>query len=168
MADESYPDGVIASLKKVGDTIGGLVKRNFDMGIEDIQRSPGWYPVSPTGFTNACATRLSYVLNHSGAPIPTSHLWSTVTGADHKNYIFRVRDMRTYLPHAFGPPEIDKGEGATAEDFAGKRGIMVFDVNFADASGHATLWDGERAVDEDYFHPRTGLTLLGVRLWVCP
>ena len=166
--DESYPDGVIKSLQTVGDKIGGGVKKNFDMGIEDIRNSTASYPVSPSGFTNACATRLSYLLNYSGFPIGINGLWQTVSGADHKNYIFRVRDMKTFLPHTFGKPDIDKRPRSQPEDFAGKKGIIVFDVHFSDASGHATLWDGTKAVDEDYSNPRPGAALQGVRLWVCP
>ncbi len=35
VADETYPDGVIASLSEVGGKIGGTVKKNFDQGIAD-------------------------------------------------------------------------------------------------------------------------------------
>ena len=76
--------------------------------------------------------------------------------------------MKTFLPHTFGKADIEKGLRARPEDFSGKKGIIVFDVTFADASGHVTLWNGSKAVDEDYFHPRPGANLLGVRLWVCP
>jgi Type VI secretion system (T6SS), amidase effector protein 4 len=166
---ENYPDGVAASLRKVGEKIGGHVKMNFDKGALEIEQNPDPrnYPAHPVGFTNACATRLSYVLNYSGVPIPKSNLWESVSGADHKNYIYKVKGIKTFLLQTFGEPDIQKGFGARPGDFTGKKGIIVFDVAFPDASGHATLWNGVRAVDEDYFSPRSGIQLGGVRLWVC-
>ena len=167
-ADESYPNGVIASLKIVGDKIGGHVKTNFDLGVKDIQDHPTQYPTQPIGFTNACATRLSYVLNYNGIHVPKSPLWKSVTGADHNNYIYQVDGMRVFLQQTFGDPDIKEGTTARPEDFKGKKGIMVFDLHFSDASGHATLWNGTKAIDEDFFHPRAGLTLSAVKLWECP
>jgi hypothetical protein len=168
--DTSYPDGTIASLRKVGDAIGGAVKKNIDMGIEDIQNSPGSFPVAPEGFTNACATRLSYVLNRAGSRIPKSKLWNSVTGADHGNYIYRlIPDMETYLLHALGKPDLKMGPDARLDNFKGKKGILFFRiVGFKDAGGHVTLWDGHKAIDEDYFFLRPPLSLASVRLWVCP
>jgi hypothetical protein len=166
-ANETYPEGVIESLQKVGDRIGGHVKLNFDLGIKDIRDHPDQYPTHPAGFTNACATRMSYVLNYCGVHIAKSSLWQTVTGADNNNYIYRVEGIRAFLLHTFGDADIVKGPTARIEDFQGKKGIMVFDLNFSDASGHATLWNGRNAVDEDYFHPRPGLSLGAVRLWLC-
>ena len=167
--NSQYPAGTIADLKKIGDRIGGTVKRNFDQGVLDIQGSPGSFPAAPKGFTNGCATRMSYVLNHCGVPVPHLH-GATVTGADHKNYIFRVKDMQHFIPREFGKPDLHKGPEATQLDFAGKRGIIIFSVHWKDATGHVTLWNGQDAVDEAYFTPgsRHGAPLLGVSLWVCP
>lgn len=167
--DQSYPQGVIKSLAKVGDKIGGAVKRNFDQGIQDIQNSPGSYPAAPTGFTNGCATRMSYCLNNSGVPI-AKIAGQTVTGADDKNYIYRVRQMEAFIGERFGSPDISKGSQAIRADFAGKKGIIAFGVPFSDASGHVTLWNGQQAADEDYFEAgsRHGLPLIGARLWICP
>jgi hypothetical protein len=111
---------------------------------------------------------MSYVLNSTGVNIPKSPLWKSVTGADNKNYIYQVEGMRAFLLQTFGEPDIDRGATARPEDFKGKKGIIIFDVHFTDASGHATLWDGTKAVDEDYFHPRPGAALSRVRLWQCP
>ena len=168
-ADHSYPDGVIKSLAKVGDKIGGAIKRNFDLGIQDIRNSRGGFPNNPTGFTNGCATRMSYCLNYSGLPVSKID-GQTVTGADHKNYIFRVRQMVSFISDQLGKPDISKGPAATRSDFSGKKGIIAFGVPFADASGHVTLWDGQQAADEDYFdaNSRHNLPLIDARLWVCP
>ena len=168
-ADHSYPEGTIKSLAKVGDKIGGAVKRNFDLGIQDIRASPGSYPANPTGFTNGCATRMSFCLNYSGLPVPQID-GQTVTGADGKNYIYRVRQMVAFIGERLGSPDITKGPEATRADFAGKTGIIAFGVPFADATGHVTPWNGQNAADEDYFDPasRHGLPLIGARLWICP
>ncbi len=169
VSQEPYPVGTIKNLTRIGDKIGGAVKKNFDLGIADIQSSPGAYPVHPLGFTNGCATRMSYILNYSGVSIPRLPD-GTITGADHKNYIFRVADIKAFLPQRFGAPDIAKDSTAGAADFAGRKGIIAFDVQFTDASGHVTLWDGKQAVDEDYFDAasRHGAKLSGVSLWLCP
>jgi hypothetical protein len=168
-SDHSYPAGVITSLAKIGNKIGGAVKRNFDLGIENIRSSPGNFPANPTGFTNGCATRMSYCLNYGGLPVAKID-GQTVTGADHKNYIFRVRQMVSFITERLGSPDITKGPEATRSDFIGRKGIIAFGVPFSDASGHVTLWDGQQAADEDYFDAtsRHNLPLIDSRLWICP
>lgn len=131
-----YGDGIVAT---VGTTIGGKVGQNIELGIKDPN----------TGFTNACAIRMSYSLNYSGIPI-TRGPWSTVSGGDNKWYIYRVRDLLLYLKQNFGAPD-KTVKAPKPNDFAGLRGILVFDVNWSDASGHATLWDGMSCSDHCYF-----------------
>jgi len=169
MNSGGYPRGTIADLRRIGDKIGGAVKANFDAGIKDIEGSPGGFPPHPLGFTNGCATRMSYVLNYDGVHIPQIS-GETVTGADKKNYIFRVRTMDSFLSRTFGKPDIAKGANSVPTDFRGKKGIIAFAVQFSDASGHITLWNGEAAVDEAYFTPETrhGAAMLGAKLWICP
>lgn len=60
------------SITNVGKIIGGKVKQNIELGVKD--------PIH--GFTNACAIRMSYSLNYSGATVPRGS-WKTVSGADH-------------------------------------------------------------------------------------
>ncbi len=168
-ADHTYPEGVIKGLQKIGNKIGGAVERNFDLGVQNIRNSPGSFPTNPTGFTNGCATRMSYCLNYSGLPVSRIE-GQTVTGADHKNYIFRVKQMVSFLSDQLGAPDISKGLEAMRNDFISRKGIIAFGVPFSDASGHVTLWDGQRAADEDYFDPasRHNLPLIDARLWICP
>lgn len=45
---------------------------------------------------------------------------------------------------------------------AGKKGIIVFDVSFSDATGHADLWNGEKCAYNDYFDRASK-----VYLWIC-
>jgi hypothetical protein len=131
-----YGSGTVAS---VGTMIGGKVLANIQLG----QKNPN------VGFTNACAIRMSYSLNHAGVHI-THGVWKTVTGADGRQYIFRVRDLLKFLTQRFGDPDrIVKNP--TPESFTAMKGILVFAVDWADASGHATLWDGVTCSDHCYF-----------------
>ena len=131
-----YADGKVTS---VGNKIGGKVKQNIDLGVTD-----------PTlGFTNACALRMSYALNYSGMSIPRGN-WKTVSGADNKWYIYRVKDLLTYINHSLGKP--DKViKNPKPQDFSGLQGILIFNVSWSDATGHATLWDGQTCSDHCYF-----------------
>ncbi len=122
------------SVKAVGDLIGGKVKQNIDAGT----------------FTNACALRMSYVLNMSGDVISLQD-GASVTGADGKRYMFRVRDLRQYLLKHFGKPDLTVNN-PEAKDLAGMQGIVAFDIEgWSDASGHVTLWDGATCSDHCYF-----------------
>ncbi|WP_225318659.1 type VI secretion system amidase effector protein Tae4 [Cellvibrio sp. KY-GH-1] len=131
-----YADGKVTS---VGNKIGGKVKQNIDLGVQDPR----------LGFTNECALRMSYSLNYSGISIPRGS-WNTVSGGDNKWYIFRVRDIVSFLNNSFGKP--DKTiETPKPKDFSALKGILVFNVNWSDATGHATLWDGSTCSDHCYF-----------------
>ena len=64
------------NVAKVGEKIGGNVGVNIDIGVTDPKH----------GFTNACAIRMSYVLNYTGAKISRGS-WATVSGKDKNWYI---------------------------------------------------------------------------------
>lgn len=131
-----YADGKVIS---VGNKIGGKVKQNIDLGIKD----------ATLGFTNACALRMSYALNYSGIGI-TRGSWQTVSGGDMKWYIFRVKDIIKFLNSSFGKP--DKTiKSPKPQDFSKMQGIIIFNVNWSDATGHVTLWDGSICSDHCYF-----------------
>ena len=70
-----------------------------------------------------------------------------VSGADGRQYIFRVNDMMKYLEFVFGKP--DKSVRSPKEsDFSGLKGIIVVKGRgWGNASGHITLWDGSRCSD---------------------
>lgn len=139
-----YGDGKVAT---VGKKIGGKVGANIELGEKDPN----------LGFTNACAIRMSYSLNYSGSPIVRG-AWSTVTGGDRKSYIYRVKDLLTYLRQKFG--SADKTvKNPKPTDFAGLKGILVFEVDWNDASGHATLWDGSVCSDHCYFPVARGASI---------
>jgi hypothetical protein len=133
---EVYGDGQVLS---VGKKIGGKVQENLELGAKE----------PALGFTNACAIRMSYTLNHSGISIGGGP-WKTVSGADGKQYIYRLSDLRAFLLHTFGRP--DKTiKHPRPNSFAQMAGILVFTVHWSDASGHATLWDGRVCSDHCYF-----------------
>ena len=127
------------SLANVGATIGGKVEANIRLGATNPS----------LGFTNGCAIRMSYSLNHSGVFI-TNGEWKTSSGSDGRRYIFRVRDLRKFLMQRFGNPDHTSATPSPTV-FSGMKGILVFTVDWADASGHATLWDGTMCADHCYF-----------------
>ncbi len=86
---------VNVDVAQVGELIGGNVGVNIDMGVREPMK----------GFTNACAIRMSYVINYSGIRI-TRGVWKTVSGADKKWYIYRVKDLLIYLHEKFGKPDL--------------------------------------------------------------
>ncbi|MDU4092083.1 MAG: T6SS effector amidase Tae4 family protein, partial [Pantoea sp.] len=82
------------SVSKVGEKIGGNVGLNIALGEKDPNQ----------GFTNACAIRMSYVLNYTGSKINRG-AWKTVSGKDKNWYIFRVRDFLKYMYEVYGQPD---------------------------------------------------------------
>ncbi|MDX1529748.1 MAG: type VI secretion system amidase effector protein Tae4 [Gammaproteobacteria bacterium] len=125
-----YGDG---SLQHVSQELGGKVAANIDGGI----------------FENACAIRMSYVLNQSGYPVTSAH-GATVSAADNSKYLFRVRDLEKHLRQRFGKPEVDGP--ARERDLAGDPGLLLFTVGgWSNATGHATVWNGRSCADRCYF-----------------
>ena len=126
-----YGDG---SLQHVASFLGGKVKTNIDGEF----------------FKNACAIRMSYVLNKSGASIP-SMPGKTVSGSDSSQYIYKVKDLVDFLRLKMGTPDkMIKNPKPT--DLDGVSGLIVFEVaGWSDATGHATLWNGAQCADHCYF-----------------
>ena len=123
-------------VRAVGKLIGGNVQVNIEM---------------PDGFENACAIRMSYVLNKTGFPIRKTSKFRMVSGGDRQQYIYRVDDMLAYLEQHLGRP--DKTVHAPRPvAFAKMRGILVVKGHgWSGAQGHATLWDGQQCVDRCHF-----------------
>jgi hypothetical protein len=91
----------------------------------------------------------------------------TVKGGDGLNYALRVAEMRKWLPTALGQPDFDHAKKA-AEAFdksklAGMKGIIAFNIPFADATGHLDAWDGGKFSSEykasDYWTRATRITV---------
>lgn len=121
------------TVREVGKKIGGAVQKNTEM---------------PTGgFENACPIRMSYVLNHTGFPIPKSSQYATVSGRDNRQYIYRLNDMMTYLERTLGKPD-KTVKSSQQSDFAGLKGIiLVKGHGWGNARGHVTLWNGSVCSD---------------------
>ena len=127
------------SSAKVANVIGGYVEVN----INNPDPSQRW--------TNTCAVRMSYVLNQAGLLIPPIPR-ETVSGADKRQYFFRVKDLIAFLKYRWGRPESVKYP-TSSDNLAGRKGLILFEVSgWSDAQGHATLFDGRICYDHCYFN----------------
>lgn len=149
-----HPDGRRRTAKEIGDYLGGKVKVNFDAEY----------------FTNACAIRLSYVLNYTGNPIKSGNdrsSGSPMFGIKKPWYFFRVKPMRRHLVEIFGNAEVDARDDF-AMKLADRKGIICFEgTGFNDATGHLTLWNGATCCDKCYFGPldHPSFVPTRIRLW---
>lgn len=138
---EVYND-IGKDVPSVGTLIGGKV----DFNINKLTPAQG-------RFENACAIRMSYVLNKSGSKVPYI-MGKTVSGKNGNWYIYTVENLKSYLINTLGKPDIEV-KTPKPIDFKNKKGILVFDVNWLDATGHATIWDGINCSDKCYFPKAT-------------
>jgi hypothetical protein len=141
-------DSIGGTVEAVGRKIGGKVDYNINRLPENQK------------FKNACAIRLSYVLNKTGfkiLQIPNE----TVSGKEGNWYIYRVKTMMTHLEKTFGAPDFTY-IAPTPEKLSANRGILVFEVDgWNDATGHATIWNGIGCSDKCYFEKAKK-----VHLWI--
>lgn len=149
----NYPAGTVDSVKKL---IGG--------GVD-----------SPT-IHDTCAIRMSRALNVSGIPIPgkAPGLY-TVAGNYGWHYAIRMQELKHWLQHYFGPPQVVESKPVSRTRFEGIKGIIAFDITFGlnpdrrtRALGHLDLWDGKNYTHEsedprDYFAMATKVVL-----WLAP
>jgi hypothetical protein len=128
------------SAAKAAQVIGGNVAKNIGN------------PNAAQRWSNTCAVRMSYILNQSGLVIPTI-AGKTVSGADRRQYFFRVKDLIAFLQQRWGKPEIVNYPPSGGGTLAGKKGIVLFEVSgWSDAAGHATLYNGSGCYDHCYFN----------------
>ena len=126
--------------EKVGRIIGGYVEKNIN-NPDPRQR-----------WTNTCAVRMSYILNEAGLIIPKTP-GQTVSGADKRQYFFRVRSLIEFLKYQWGVPDVVDYPPSGGGVLAGKKGLVLFEVTgWSDAQGHATLFDGITCYDHCYFN----------------
>ncbi len=113
-------------MAQVGLLIGGKVQHNIAERI----------------FENACPIRMSYVLDYTGVPIPSSG-YNVVSGADRRWYMYRVKEIMTFLERSFGAADKVK-EAPAPHDFTNMKGILlVRGSGWNNAVGHVTLWNGQ-------------------------
>ena len=101
--------------------------------------------VDAAWIVNTCAIRMSRGLNLSGVLVPKNFQGlATVKGGDGLRYALRVREMRSWFNYKFGKPDFEVKKKAGVEwdrsVWAGKYGIIAFDIAFADATGHLDAW----------------------------
>lgn len=132
-------DDIGKSVSAVGTKIGGKV----DFNINEV-------PIGKGRFENACAIRLSYVLNNNGVKIPYI-TGQTVSGKDGYWYIYKVSTLIKFLRKKFGEPDVTF-KNPSQISFSKHKGILVFEVDsWDDATGHATIWNGSNCSDKCYF-----------------
>ena len=125
---------------KVAQVIGGYVAKN----INNPNPAQRW--------ENTCAVRMSYILGEAGLALPRTR-GKTVSGADKRQYFFRVRDLIAFLTQQWGEAEAVEYPAAGGGILAGRQGIILFEVSgWSDAQGHATLFDGLSCYDHCYFN----------------
>lgn len=141
---------------KVAQVIGG----NVAININNPNPLQQW--------KNTCAVRMSYILNESGTIIPATPQ-QTVSGADKRQYFYRVANLIRFLEFRWGKPEIITYP-TSAEQMAGNKGLILFEVSgWSDAQGHATLFDGRFCYDHCYFNsPEASYRTDRANFWSLP
>ena len=127
----------LSETNNIWQLIGGKVLLNAQSGI----------------FNNSCAIRLSHALNKTGELIPYINE-QTSSGKNPPKwwYIYRVKQMKSYLTQKYGAPVVYKRRDKFVK--CAPKGILLLEAVWSDASGHATLWDGKNTIDksDDYFN----------------
>ncbi|MDR2018876.1 MAG: type VI secretion system amidase effector protein Tae4 [Syntrophobacterales bacterium] len=94
-----------------------------------------------------------------------------MTGADRRNYFFRVRDLIDFLRTEWGAPD-KVVRYPHPSDLEGEQGIITFTVTgWSDAGGHATLYDGRSrsCYDSCYFYEKEAAhTTTQANFWSLP
>lgn len=154
------------TLRSLHTFIGGALVKNIE--------AQGF---GPNG--NTCAVRMSRALNYAHFPISAkqakAHKISTMTGADGKLYIYRVRELKVYLEAVLGVTPIKVFKDFD-KAFMGRQGVVVFEVSgWRSAGGHIALWNGKEFREDshdDYRNqrddPATAInegTTTGMTLW---
>jgi hypothetical protein len=166
---QNYPDPRSIGVAAVKHLIGG--------GADDTKPGTDHWLGGENGDT--CTLRMSRALNRACLPVP-AHFpgLRTVRGNDGLRYAFAVQELHAWLKSALGQPDIlVKGKPVKRDQFAGKKGIILFDIVFglnADgvtrAMGHTDLWDGRTFYDEldGISNPRRDFFAIadGVSLWL--
>jgi hypothetical protein len=158
------------------------LKRGYPTGIDPTKvKADIGGEVEEKWITNSCVIRMSKAFNYCGraeCKIPNSHSLLTVKGEDGLRYAMRVQEFVDFLRDNYGPPDLVRtGSNIKKAPFLNKIGIITWRVNgWTDATGHFTLWDGQKGLyvgNHDYFAMPTdkpdggGEWLTKVELWKC-
>lgn len=153
LAAEKYE--LVSDLDDLIRTAGGFLEKNYASG----------------GFFNGCSSRISFVVEQTGCPIPRIP-GQTVSGSNGEQYIYRLRSLVPFLEKAYGPPDCEWRYGKLTKNSKPElcqdptaKGIVVevFKPRLTTtAYGHAFI--GSPDDDESY----TGKYLDVVMLWILP
>lgn len=121
--------------------IGGMVEVNGNL------------PLDQGRWTNACTVRLSHMLNKAGHKIKRQSDNKSVSGGvspdgQKDQYIYRLRDLESYLVSVWGEPDLAINDGS-ADTFSlpARPGLLVMDFPGSTFNGHTTIWNGAGSVD---------------------
>lgn len=132
------------------------LKEFYPLGhASDVKRLIGG-KVDADWITNTCAIRMSRCLNYGGLKIPRGVGLSVVSGSDKLWYAYRVKELSRWLKTMLGTPDLSvpwAKQTTAPEPMIGKRGIMVIEANWSDATGHFTLWNETACVDDSWYFP---------------
>ncbi|ETD73052.1 hypothetical protein V757_00675 [Pelistega indica] len=96
---------------------------------------------------NTCASRLSIAFNRGGWPINAAVAASvgarTLKTADGSHIIYNVEELGKYLAKRLGKSSKPDTTIPFDSEIKGKRGIIVFKVNWRNATGHIALFNGQ-------------------------
>lgn len=117
-------------------------------------------------YMNSCTVRVSHALNKSGHKIRPIENTVALKGQNGLPIYYKLLHLLKYLRSVFGKPEVaiklPKPEAMSLMDKKNKlmdrKGIIAFIIDFDDASGHFTLWDGKEIAggnsSSDYYFQR--------------
>ena len=145
------------------------LRKNYPDGDPEIVKRNIGGKVDAAWITNTCAIRMSRAFNYSGVLIPSQlDALRVLSGFDRMWYAYRMRELKSWIELSFGEPNIVKNKpdnGHISRDsFMTVHGVIAFDIDFEDASGHLDLWDGTSYIHQstdprDYFKMATKVVL---------
>ncbi len=134
---------------------------NYPLGSSEEVKNEIGGKVNYPWIKNTCAIRMSRALNYSGYPIPKTGR-KTISGADKKQYFYRIADLKKYIVSKFGQSNYTFEKPLNQPELLQLQGIIIFDVNFSDATGHITLLNkGKSCINNDDYFDRANF----VEIW---
>ncbi len=143
--DRNYPrydkgevDPNAYSSRELYEMLGGNLELNYD--------------ANPSDFQNTCAVRISHVLNKAGHLIPFESSQTISSSSRPKRwYYYRTIKLKKYIERTYKKADVYKGNFMDNYfSVFGRKGIIFFDINWSDASGHFTLFNGTNTVGGNY------------------
>src|SRR5690606_35455904 len=131
---------------------------------------------NPSGYSNACAIRVSRALNYSGVIVPNIS-GQTEKGADNKNYFLSAKNLNAWMEKTFGKPTgsnrlTGAQGGINGENFPNllqnKQGVYIMIANYPGpsyfgATGHADIMENGTCPDDRcYFNAKGGVHFINI------